>query len=70
MATVILVTVTADGKKVTKLYEGGCPTASSAAAVTTEITATHLEGITEAAVVYIYVGAAVNCYNLGFKPAQ
>ncbi len=70
MATVILVTVTADGKKVTKLYEGACPTASSAAAVTTEITATHLEGITEAAVVYIYVGAAVNCYNLGFKPAQ
>ena len=66
----ILVTTTSEGKKVTKLYEGGCPTVSSADAVTTAITAEHLEGITEAAVVYLYVDKAVNCYNIGFKPAS
>jgi hypothetical protein len=66
----ILVTTTSEGKKVTKLYEGACPTVSSANAVTTAITAEHLEGITEAAVVYLYVDKAVNCYNIGFKPAS
>ena len=70
MGYVVLVTTTTDGKKVTKLFEGASPTSSSADAVQTAITAAHLDGITEPAVVYIYAGAAVNCYNVGFKPAE
>lgn len=67
---VILVTTTPEGKKVTQLYGEATPTSSSSDPVKTEITAAQLEGITEAAVVYIYAGANINCYNVGFKPAS
>ena len=70
MGYVILVTTTAAGKKVTQLFGEATPTSSSADPVKTEITASQLDGITEAAVVYIYAGANINCYNVGFKPAE
>ncbi|MBO4446662.1 MAG: DUF4957 domain-containing protein [Bacteroidales bacterium] len=65
---ILLVTKTADGQKVTTLWNAAVPTSSSSAALTTAVTAEHLAGITEAAKVYIYVKAGVNLYNLGYKP--
>lgn len=65
---VILVTTTADGKKVTTLWNDFTPTSSGADPLTYTVTAEQLEGITEAAVVYFYAEANINLYALGFKP--
>lgn len=65
---VILVTTTADGKKVTTLWNDFTPTSSGAEALTYTVTAEQLEGITGAAVVYFYAEANINLYALGFKP--
>ena len=65
---VILVTTTADGKKVTTLWNDFTPTSSGAEAMTYTVTAAQLEGITEAAVVYFYAEANINLYALGFMP--
>ena len=65
---VILVTTTADGKKVTVLWNDVTPTASSADALTYTVTADQLAGITESAVVYFYAEANINIYALGFNP--
>jgi hypothetical protein len=65
---VILVTTTAEGKKVTVLWNDVTPTSSAAEDLTYTVTADQLEGITESAVVYFYAEANINIYALGFKP--
>lgn len=67
---VILVTKIGDSVKVTELYNDVSPTSSGADPKTSEVTAAHLEGITEAAVVYIYTLANCNAYAAGFTPAE
>ena len=67
---VALVTKVGDSVKVTELYNDVSPTSSGADAKTSEVTAAHLEGITEAAVVYIYTLSNCNAYAAGFTPAQ
>ena len=65
---VALVTNVAGTKTVRVIYEDFAPADSSSEPRTTEVTADLLEGITEAAVVYIYTLANCNTYAVGYDP--